>query len=57
LTKLADHFASALDIERLKSEWDHFKFMAIEMKQEYSTISTQLKTTPTEWLLSKLTRF
>ena len=55
LAKLADHFSSTLDTERLKSEWDHFKFMALEIKQEYSTVSTMLKTTPTEWLLSKLT--
>ena len=55
LAKLADHFSSTLDTERLKSEWDHFKFMALEIKQEYSTVSTMLKTTLTEWLLSKLT--
>ena len=55
LAKLADHFSSTLDTERLKSEWDHFKFMALEIKQEYSTVSTMLKTTPTELLLSKLT--
>ena len=55
LAKLADHFSSTLDTERLKSEWDHFKFMALEIKQEYLTVSTMLKTTPTEWLLSKLT--
>lgn len=29
--------------------------MALEIKQEYSTVSTMLKTTPTELLLSKLT--
>ena len=29
--------------------------MALEIKQEYSTVSTMLKTMPTEWLLSKLT--
>lgn len=29
--------------------------MALEINQEYSTVSTMLKTTPTEWLLSKLT--
>lgn len=27
LVKLVDHFSSTLDTERLKSEWDHFKFM------------------------------
>lgn len=30
LAKLVNHFSSTLDTERLKSEWDHFKFMPLE---------------------------
>ena len=32
LSKLVDHFSSTLDTERSKSEWDHFKSIALEIK-------------------------
>lgn len=52
LARLAAHFSSILDGDRLTSEWGHFKFMALELWQEFSEISSQVNVTPTEWLTS-----
>ena len=54
---LADHFGVTeyVDVEALKSEWEHFKFVAQDLKTECSMTTTpQPGNTPTEWLLTKL---
>ena len=54
---LADHFGVTeyVDVEALKSEWEHFKFVAQDLKTECPMTTTpQPGNTPTEWLLTKL---
>lgn len=54
---LADHFGVTeyVDVEALKSEWEHFKFVAQDLKTECPMTTTpQPGNTPTEWLPTKL---
>lgn len=54
---LANHFGSTeyVEVEALKSEWEHFKFVAQDLKSECPMTTTpQPGSTPTEWLLTKL---
>ena len=54
---LSDHFGVTeyVDVEALKSEWEHFKFVAQDLKTECPMTTTpQPGNTPTEWLLTKL---
>lgn len=54
LVKLVDYFSFILDIERLKLEWDYFKFMVLEIKQEYLIVSIMFKIMLIEWFFLKL---
>lgn len=54
---LTDHFGVTgyVDVKALKSEWEHFKFVAQDLKTECPMTTTPLLgNTPTEWLLTKL---
>ena len=54
---LADHFGTTdqVEVKTFKSEWEHFTFVAWDLKTEcHMTITPQPGYTQTEWLLTKL---
>ena len=56
---LGNHFGATeyVEVEALKSEWEHFKFVAQDLKSECPIsmdTTPQPGNTPTEWLLTKL---
>ena len=57
IATLSDHFGTTeyVEVEALKSEWEHFKFIAQDLKSESPmTEAQQPEVTSTEWLLTKL---
>jgi len=57
IATLADHFGATeyVEVEALKSEWKHFKFIAQDLKSECPVTEVQQpEATSTECLLTKL---
>ena len=57
IATLSDHFGTTgyVEVEALQSEWEHFKFIAKDLKSECPmTEAQQPRLTSSEWLLTKL---